>query len=431
MDEQNRESNENLEAQLPGKKTGEELDAAGKSLSDALRISFAILKVIMLVLVVIFLASGFRTVGSDEQAIVLRFGKIRGVGEERLLGPGLHWVFPYPVDEIVKIPVQKKVNLPIDSFWYYQSASELLGGGSRRKDRVPEKLNPVTDGYCITRSEKQDQVLTSTAGSDYSITHCKWQLTYKIDDPERFFRNVYVDMEKIPAGQNYADVISKNINRPLEYMFADAVVTSMVNYTVDDVLFEQLAGVTQHVKNVLQEKLDTIESGIQIVSVQLTDKTWPRQVDEAFQESIKASQERQKAVSEAKTYAEQTLNKVAGPIANQLYAALQDGTVSEEQKEFLWSQLAGTAQNIIAGARAYQTKVVASAQARAEYLKKILPEFRKRPELVMQKIYQDAIVEVLSNAEDKYVVQPVRDSKGREIRIYISKDINIKQSEQK
>jgi len=432
MDEQNHKKNQNSQVQSPGNKTGEELDAAGKSLSEALRISFAILKVIMLVLVVIFLASGFRTVGSDEQAIVLRFGKIRGVGEERLLGPGLHWVFPYPVDEIVKIPVQKKVNLPIDSFWYYQSASELLGSGSRRKDRVPEKLNPVTDGYCITRSEKQDQILTGTAaGSDYNIIHCKWQLTYKIDDPERFFRNVYVDMEKIPAGQNYTDVISKNINRPLEYMFADAVVTSMVNYTIDDVLFEQLAGVTQHVKNVLQEKLNAIESGIQVVSVQLTDKTWPRQVDEAFQESIKASQERQKAVSEAKTYAEQTLNKVAGPIAAQLYAALQDETVSEEQKEYLWSQLAGTAQDMIAEARAYQTKVVASAQARAEYLKKILPEFRKRPELVMQKIYQDAIVEVLNNAEDKYVVQPVKDSKGREVRIYISKDINIKQSEQK
>jgi len=178
----------------------------------------------------------------------------------------------------------------------------------------------------------------------------------------------------------------------------------------------------------LQEKLDTIESGIQVVSVQLTDKTWPRQVNEAFQDSIKASQERQKAVSEAKTYAERTLNKVAGPIAAQLYAALQDETVSEEQKEFLWLQLAGTAQDIIAEALAYQTKVVASAQARAEYLKKILPELRKRPELVMQKIYQDAIVEVLSNAEDKYVVQPIRDSKGREVRIYISKDINTKQS---
>ncbi len=428
MDEQNHESNKNLQAQSPGNKTGEELDVASKSLSEALRISFTILKVIMLVLVVIFLASGFRTVGSDEQAIVLRFGKIRGVGEERLLGPGLHWVFPYPIDEIVKIQVQKKVNLPIDSFWYYQSASEILGGGPKKRIDPRQALNPVRDGYCITRSEKKDQAVADSTGSDYNIVHCKWQLTYKIDDPERFFRNVYVDLEKIPAGQNYADIISKNISQPLEYMFADAVVTAMVNFTIDDVLFEQLAAVAQHVKNLLQEKLDTIESGIQVVSVQLTDKTWPRQVDEAFQDSIKASQERQKAVSEAKTYAEQTLNKVAGPIAAQLYAALQDETVSEEQEEFLWPQLAGTAQDIIAEALAYRTKVVASAQARAEYLKKILPEFRKRPELVMQKIYQDAIVEVLSNAEDKYIVQPVRESKGREVRIYISKDINVKQS---
>ena len=425
MDEKNRDSNKNLQAVSPNSKTGKELDAAAKSLSEALRISFVILKVIMLVLIIIFLASGFRTVGSDEQAVVLRFGKIRGVGEERLLSPGLHWIFPYPIDEIVKIPVQKKVNLPIDSFWYYQRAAEILGEGPKKRIDPRQALNPVRDGYCITRSEKKDQAVMDSTGSDYNIVHCKWQLTYKIDDPERFFRNVFVDLEKIPPGQNYADVITKNITQPLEFMFDDAVVTSMVNYTIDDILFEQMAGITQHVKSLLQEKLDTIESGIQVVSVQLTDKTWPRQVDEAFQASIKASQESQKAISEAKTYAEQTLNEVAGPVAGQLYAALQDQNTSNEQLEFLWSQLAGTAQDKIAEARAYQTKVVASAEARAEYLKKILPEFRKRPKLVMQKIYQDAIVDVLTNAEDKYVVQPAKDSKSREVRIYITRDPNI------
>jgi len=426
MNEQNRDSNKNSQAAASlNNRTGEELDAAAKSLSEALRISFVILKVIMLVLIIIFLASGFRTVGSDEQAIVLRFGKIRGIGEERLLGPGLHWIFPYPIDEIVKIPVQKKVNLPIDSFWYSQRSAEILGEGPKKRIDPRQALNPIRDGYCITRSEKKDQAVMDSTGSDYNIVHCKWQLTYKIDDPERFFRNVFVDLEKIPAGQNYVDVISKNITQPLEFMFADAVVTSMVNYTIDDILFEQMAGITQHVKNLLQEKLDTIGSGIQVVSVQLTDKTWPRQVDGAFQDSIKASQESQRAISEAKTYAEQTLNEVAGPIAEELYAALQDQTVSDEQREFLWSQLAGTAQDKIAEARAYQTKVAASAEARAEYLKKILPEFRKRPKLVMQKIYQDVIVDVLTNAEDKYVVQPAKDSKSREVRIYITRDPNI------
>ncbi|MHC4188021.1 MAG: hypothetical protein ACYSRQ_07500, partial [Planctomycetota bacterium] len=75
-----------------------EIDHASQSLSEALRISFVVLKIIMVILVVVFLALGLTTVGPDERALVLRFGKIRGVGEERMLGPGLHWVFPYPIE---------------------------------------------------------------------------------------------------------------------------------------------------------------------------------------------------------------------------------------------------------------------------------------------------------------------------------------------
>src|SRR4030042_4932878 len=101
--------------QPPQSPVGNERDAAGKSLSEALRIIFIVLKIIMVALVVVFLASGFRMVESDEQALVLRFGKIRGVGEDRVLEPGLvgplpwlHNVFPYPIDKIAKIPEPKQ-----------------------------------------------------------------------------------------------------------------------------------------------------------------------------------------------------------------------------------------------------------------------------------------------------------------------------------
>jgi membrane protease subunit HflK len=426
MVDKDRESNENLQAQLPGDRTGEELDAAGKSLSEALRLSFNILKVIMVVLVVIFLASGFRTVGPEEQAIVLRLGRIRGVGEERLLGPGLHWVFPYPIDEIVRIPVQNKVNLPIGSFWYYQSSAEILGEGPKKRINPRDALNPVRDGYCITRSEKQNQAIAGFTGSDYNIVHCKWQITYTIDDPERFFTNVFVDLADVQAGQNYADVISENIDPLLKYMVADAVVTTIVNYTIDDVLFEQVAAVSQHVKRLMQEKLDAIESGLKIVSVQLTDKIWPRQVNEAFQASIRASQESQRAISEARTYSEQTLNEAAGPVAVQLYKAVHNETVSEQQKEFLWSQLAGNAQSKMADARAYRTKVVESARANAEYLHEILPEYRKRPELVIWEIYQSAIEDVLTNTDEKFIIQPTKDGKGVEYWIQLNRDPTLK-----
>ena len=421
MTEQNNEDNKVLQPPSPEKSPGDELDAAGRTLSEALRVSFIILKVIMIVLVIAFLASGFRTVGSDEQALVLRFGKIRGVGEERILGPGLHWVFPYPIDEIVKIPVEKKVNLAIDSFWYFQTRRELLG---EKTTRPPATLDPVLDGYCITRSEKQSLATAASDGSDYNIIHCKWQLTYQIDDPERFFRNVYV--EDVKPGQIYFDVITGSVTPLLEDLIEDAVVTAMVNYSIDEVMFERVARVTEHVKKLLQDNLNKIDSGIKVVSVDLTKSIPPRQVHGAFLASLKASQDRQKAISEAKTYAERTLSEAAGAVADELFKVLKGKTVSEEEEKFLWDHLAGAAREKIAQAQAYRTKVVENTKADAEYLQELLPEYRKHPKLLLQEIYFDAIEEVLTNADEKFIIQPTKGIKGHEIRVLINRDPTIK-----
>ena len=253
MAKQISENNKDLPPKAPKKSGADELDAAGKSLSDALRISFIILKIIMIILVIAFLASGIKTVGSEEQAIVLEFGKIRGVGEKRLLGPGLHWIYPYPIHEIVKIPVETKVNLSINSFWYYQTQAQMLSG-ERPRVRPDQPLKPLSDGYCITRGEKQDEAVMGSAGSDYNIVHSRWQLTYQIDDPERFFHNVYV--EEVKPGDIYFDVITRSIKSLLESTFEDAVVTAMVNYTIDEAISSR-ERIPINVKNLLQEKLNT------------------------------------------------------------------------------------------------------------------------------------------------------------------------------
>lgn len=427
MIEQNNEDNKVLLPQSPEKRAGGELDAAGKSLSDALRISFVILKIIMIVLVGLFLLSGFETVGSDEQGLVLRFGKIRGVGEERLLGPGLHWIFPYPIEEIVKIPVEKRVNLAINSFWYYQRKEEIISQRKRRT-RPDEPLNPVRDGYCITRSEEQNEVVTGSDGSDYNIVHSKWQLIYRINDPERFFKNVSV--EDVKPGQVYFDVITGSVMPLLENLVEDAVVTVMVNYTIDEARSSD-ERIARDVKGLVQEKLNEIQSGIMVESMLLTDMVWPRQVDEAFLASLKASQSSQQAVSEAITYAEKTLNETAGPVAEKLFAALYDETISEEEKKLLWDQLAGAAQEKIAQAKAYRTRVADTTEASAEYLKKILPQYRKHPELVIQDIYLDAVEYVLSNADEKFIIQPAEGTRGREIRVLVNRDPTIKPKSEK
>ena len=426
MSEEDKQSSKDLQPQVPDKSATEDLDAAGKSLSEALRISFIVLKVIMIVLVVAFLASGFKTVGSDEQALVLRFGKIRGVGEKRVLKPRAwpYWVFPYPIDTMVKIAVEKKVDLAVRSFWYYQTKEDMLSEPSIKKTRILPELDPIKDGYCITRSEKQDETISGSGGSDYNIVHSKWQLTYKIDDPERFFKNVYV--EDVKPGDIYFDVITESITPLLQSLFEDVIVTAIVNYTIDDVMYEQVARLTDDVKRLLQEKFDTIESGIKVVQVRLTDRTWPLQVDEAFQALVTASQDRQTKIDEARTYAESTLNEVAGPVAEELFAALQDKTISEEEMDSLWSQLAGTAQEKITEARTYRTNVVSGARANAEYFQQLLPEYRKRPELVVQEIYQDAMERIFNNAVEKFVIQSGEGVKETEFRVILNRDPSLK-----
>ena len=165
MAEEHKNSDKDLQPKTPDKSKPVELDVAGKSLSEALGISFVILKVIMGVLILAFLASGFKTVVSDEQALILRFGKIRGVGEARVLKPRTwpYWIIPYPVEKMVKIPVEKKVDLAIRPFWYYQSKEEMLMDPSIQKTRFMPELDPIKDGYCITRSERQDENISGSS----------------------------------------------------------------------------------------------------------------------------------------------------------------------------------------------------------------------------------------------------------------------------
>jgi membrane protease subunit HflK len=422
MTEDDKKNNKYMPYLEPEESVGEELDAAGKSLSEALRISFIILKVIMIVLIIGFLVSGFETVGSNEQALVLRFGEIRGVGEKRLLGPGAHWIFPYPIDEIIKIPVETTVHLSIDSFWYPERPEDLLSG-QERPVRPDIPLDPLKDGYCITRGEKQEETTTDSGGSDYNLVHSKWQLTYQINDPERFFRNIYV--RTVGPGDVYFDVITNSIEPLLRDLFEGAVVTAMVNYTIDEAISSQ-DRIPGDVRNLLQEKLDRIQSGIKVVSVQLTRSEPPRQVKPAFEFSTLASQRSEKVITEARTYAETTLNEAAGPVAEELFAALHDKTVDEQRREYLWSQLAGTAQEKLGDAREYATKVVENARANADYLESLLPEYRERPKLVLQRIYLDALENILNNAEEKFVVQTTEGAKGTELRVLLNRDASLK-----
>lgn len=425
------------------------LDPAERSLSEALRISFIVLKVIMIVLVVAFLVSGFKTVGPGEAALVLRFGAIRTVGPENspVLGPGAHWVFPYPIDELVKFPVGQPTSLAIDTFWYSQTQDDILGAGPRPPRPVPEKLNPLTEGYCLTRSQRggaerggaiasaagraaaepnaisRRVAALQTEGSDYSIVHTRWQINYQIDNIEKFFRNVYI--RDIAPGQIYSDVMKESVAPVLKDAVDDAVVAGMVHHTIDEALVSTDT-IRRHVAQRAQQKLDAIESGIHLTSVQLVDVKWPKQVNAEFEAYVSASQTSEQARLEAQKYADKTLQDTAGRVALPLYQALTREKPNEQEIEELWSQAAGQVQDRIAKAQAQSTVLVDSAKASANYLTSLLPEYRKRPLLVLQRLYLDAMEQVFNNADDKWVLEPSDGIRGREIRLLLNRDPTAK-----
>ena len=395
-------------------------DDAGKSLAKALGLSFAILKIVMIILVAFFLVSGIFEVKEDEQAIVLRFGKIRGIGKDRVLGPGLHLAWPEPIDEIIALPVKRVQPLEINSFWYYESPAEKLG----QQPRPGKTLNPTRDGYCLTANDS----VAGAGTSDYNIVHAQWILDYKIDFPERFFRNIYYRAPK--PGEDFIDVMAETVNPLLEAMIADAVVTTMVNYTIEEAI-KSKADIARNVHRRLQEKLDAIGSGIKVVTMQAKKITWPRQVDDDFQKSNKAKQEKDQMITKAETYAKETLNEAGGSEAEEVLAALKDATLTAEQRQLQFSRLAGTAQEKLAEAKAYKTKVVEAAKTNADYLQKLLPEYRKRPKLVLQDIYRDAIEQVLAGADEKIFIESSGGGKARELRVLINRDPSIKRTKTK
>ena len=116
-------------------------DAGTQALADALKSSFAIIKVVMAGLVVLFLFSGFFKVEPQEKAVILRFGVPVGGGE--LLTPGAHWAFPPPIDEVVRIPVGQLQNVDSTVGWYATTAASEAAG---TEPPPGESLRPMQDG---------------------------------------------------------------------------------------------------------------------------------------------------------------------------------------------------------------------------------------------------------------------------------------------
>ena len=371
---------------------------------------------IIAVLLVVFVFSGIKQIQQDEEAIRLHFGEIRGP----VLKPGIRFAWPEPIDEIIRIPVQRELSIPIESFWYYETPEEKL---REFKRQVTGPLDPLKDGYCLTRNDH----IEGMSGADYNIVHSAWTITYKISSPKLFFENVYIRDRK--PGEDLLEAAADTLDPLLESLASNAIVRTMVQYSIDEAVKNNVK-IAEDVKYILQDKLDQVGCGIQIGDVRASQIVWPRQVDQAFQASSKARQESDQIKTDAASYKEQLLTDTGGSDAETILDQIKQPDLSQEKQFELVGKLSGQVRTEISGANLYRTTVVEDAKASAEYLRKLLPEYRKNRELVLQKIYQDAIEQVLAGADEKIFIQ-TREGMADEIRVLLNRDPNINKGKAK
>ncbi len=145
-------------------------DPGAQALSEALRSSFFIVQIIMVLLVIVFLGSGFFTVKEQNKAIKLRLGKPVGEGEGILIGPGLHAAFPRPIDEVTNIPFSSLQHADSSVGWYLNP--------EQRAKNLPDPLPAQTS---LDPASTVSYMLTA----DTNIIHLAATATYRITQADQ------------------------------------------------------------------------------------------------------------------------------------------------------------------------------------------------------------------------------------------------------
>lgn len=278
-------------------------DAGSTALADALRSSFVVVRILLVLLAGYFIFSGVFVVNSQERALLLRFGEPVRRGGELVLGPGLHWAFPYPIDESIKLPVAQLQTVRSSVAWYAVSPEQEAA------DIVPDpgpSLNPAIDGYAVT--------------GDGNILHARALVRYRITDPLKF----YLTHED-------GTVLMTNL-------VDNAVNFAAAQFRVDDALRRNVAGFKELVLKRLQELVIIHDAGVTLEPSDVVTIP-PRQVKADFDQVLSAEVERAKTISDAQGYANRVVNEARGRATARLNAGETDRNrmvqaVSSEAQQF-------------------------------------------------------------------------------------------------
>jgi len=239
-----------------GANTGNSLTAT--AVLGALRSSGRVMRWGFTALVALYLGSGVTRVGPNENALVLRLGKL----QPQVHPPGLLWAWPVPVDEVIRVPVRSTLELRLDR-WGAPPAGDATNA-------VAATMHPVRDGYTLT--------------GDANIIHARLTARYQLTDPVA------------------AVLTAQQRDALIEAAVYQAYAQALAAAPVDEALTTGRDAVRQEAQRLAQEALDRLGLGAQLLALELRELLPARPVLPAFQEVISAQVEARTLAQQAESY---------------------------------------------------------------------------------------------------------------------------------
>lgn len=261
------------------------MDPANQSLADALRITFALLQVAMVVLAGLFIFSGFQTVREGERGISVLFG--RAVASD--LEPGFHFAAPYPFGELVKVETANIAPRIDREFW----------------PDVPEGQESASLEFLPTRTELDPERDGSLITADLNIAHTQWQAVYRRAEPVKYVRNILTEDE--------TEIVRAALRR--------GVVRAIASISVDELLKPQEGGtraISERAREIAQETLDALDSGLVVDQFELARRTPPGSLQRKFRAVLDARSQAQTSITEVRAERDRLMNEAAGEASEAL-----------------------------------------------------------------------------------------------------------------
>ncbi len=263
-------------------------------------------------IVVVWLASGFYIVNEGQRGVVLRFGEYSVTTM-----PGPRWHLPYPVEsaEVVNLDQVRTVE---------------VGYRNNVKSKVLKESLMLTD--------------------DENIVDVQFAVQYVLKSPTDYlFKSRSPDDAVLQAAETAVrEIVGKS--------------------SMDFVVFEGRAEVAARAHKLMQEILDRYGTGINISKVTMQNAQPPEQVQAAFDDAVKAGQDRERQKNEGQAYANDVIPRARG-----MAARLQQE------------------------AEGYRQRVIEQSEGDAARFRQILAEYNKAPQVTRQRLYIEAMQEIMSN----------------------------------